>query len=222
MSRAQIANAIWAIMAASVLTACNRQTNADSSLAADRNYEARAIQSYVVSKITYKIPYDYLYLAEMSGPPALSVTYPGYRPASEAGTTCQNWVVVVPEGACRKFTFLIGAAGNSPIHDIAKVQLSNLHLKFPLRTSDGYWTSQSVEIGRTPYFLKDDGNKIYFFYCFMNKNSTGALDGICQDAFTIQDGNTVELIFPYHLRAQLPQIQLDIDRLMASFRKAAT
>ncbi len=176
------------------------------------------------SGVVYEIPSEYLAQRDQSRQqPALEVTYPDFRPARTSGRGCGAWFVSAMRHTCATFQFLISGGQGA-----TRRQMADNAAKLPsaLRQSAvdqfGYETWWSKNNPSLVNFYRNGAGGVLYFFCTIDTGANGERDGICTDHVFMSDGNTAAVLFPYHLRNELPGVEAGIDRLMASFHRRQT
>jgi hypothetical protein len=162
--------------------------------------------TFKVGLVTYKIPKNYIY--GPSNPPVLGVTYPGFKPLTDETRDC----------------FAIGPRKNL---DCSLLQL-RLHLPSSTLVAFNNFLENNKNIKSLP---GPDGYKIYrmptieyyrmedkniFFHCMIDYYGDSRY-GVCDDYFSLNDGNVVAFFFPHNQVKDVANIESEVRELMASF-----
>jgi hypothetical protein len=177
-----------------------------------------------VGSIVYYIPRNYMEYPDQDSP-VLQVTYPGYKPFSEETRACfEQKLTSNGPAPCRVIRFILhGSAGPGP----GGRALTNDELFENFKKNNAGLTARRGPFGyeiyeRAPYpnheeiYRKEDGN--IFFYCFISDESDRDNGSVCNDQFTLDDGNTVHaFVYPYQIGI-VPEFETAIREIVAGFK----
>ncbi len=216
--------ALIAVVGLSALASCKGKPQAS-----DENSAANgALRRFNYGSIVYQVPAAYA--GQQVGQLGLTVTYPGFQPGGPRWSTCVDWFSADFVHKCAEFAFLV-SGGVGPTRE-QRARNMAIAMAPTLHSVDDYgytawWRKRgsqtALRLGpkQNAYFTRGQGRSFIFFSCSMLTSAINRLDGLCTDTFKLSDGDSVTFTFPYHLRNELPGIEIGIDNLMRRFRTNA-
>jgi hypothetical protein len=146
-------------------------------------------EPFIVGSITYLVPRNYIYNNFLR---ILKVTYPDFKPFTEDSADCFDARIAIHTG-CR--TIEITIENDYSAKEFFEAKLRNTN-KSDVARHDGAFGYSIYEFGpdnaRIEYYVQSDRN--IYFHCLIQLDS-GRRDGICNDRFSLLDGNSAMFFF---------------------------
>ncbi len=168
--------------------------------------------------VEYRVPAVYVTPPSRTAPPVFTVTYPGFQPAAFPTSPCVTWFSAEFEHKCAAFDFIVNGPDGPSREEMARNGAIPPHDAVYSTDEYGFTVSWPRKGPILRKFTRGHGPAFLSFSCFMEPNARQQLDGVCGDTFVLSDGNSVNFLFPYHLRNELPRIESGINALMTNFR----
>ena len=174
------------------------------------------VTTKVVSSI-YGIPRNYF--VNFIGFGTLKVTYPGFKPLTDETENC-----FLPRHQAEKFGCtalelrLGGGRGPDGLPFTNTKAFSNYTTNMNIKPRSGPFGYDIYDVGpeeaRIETYRKEEGD--IFFHCHIYYYK-GIRDGLCDDAFLINDENSVKFFFSLSLIGNIPDIETGVRSLMSNF-----
>ena len=168
-----------------------------------------------VGIVTYRIPRNYL-TALPPAIPTLKVTFPGFKPLTEATHDCLTKRTQASE--CIAVEFLLGdGSGSFTLTHAQQFEnyLKNLKPAKPRRVLEYDVYELGPENARTETYRNEKLD--LYFYCFTDITIHWPESSTCNDDFQLNDRNHAQFFFHRSQVGSVAEIEVGIRRLMASF-----
>jgi hypothetical protein len=169
-----------------------------------------------VGIVTYRIPRNYL-IALAPAIPTFKVTFPGFKPLTQATHDCLTKPTQASE--CIAVEFLLGGGSAPGSFSLTHAQqfdyLNNLKHAKPRRVLEYDVYDLGPENARTETYRNERLD--LYFYCFIDVTIKWPESGTCNDNFQLKDHNHAQFFFHRSQVGSVAEIEVGIRQLMASF-----
>jgi hypothetical protein len=167
--------------------------------------------------VTYRIPRNYL-TALPPAIPTLRVTFPGFKPLTQATHDCLTKPTQASECVAVEFALRGGSGpGSFGLTHAQQFQnyLKNLKPAKPRRVLEYDVYDLGPENARTETYRNEKLD--LYFYCFTDVTIHRPESSTCNDSFQLEDRNHAQFFFHRSQVGSVAEIEVGIRQLMANF-----